>query len=196
MKRLLAAIVMIAGVGAVATAADVGKWDADYGVGYAMPVSGDWSSNHKGSLNMSLAGAYKFQDMLSAGLELGYDFGHKNKDVSDYKVKVLQLTPFIKADKDVELGGKKVNTYGIFGLGLYRWSTPDYDNGAGTTVAGDSGSKFGFNLGGGAMMEVAPQWKVGLDLRWHHVFGMLDNGDGTSSAANNIVPSLKVAYSF
>jgi opacity protein-like surface antigen len=139
------------------------------------------------------------------GLELGYGFGHKGKtdalwngtttDLSDLQIKTIQITPFVKAGKDFNFNGKKCKYYGIFGAGVYTWSHSEALI-AGTTYDSASAIRYGFNLGGGATMEVAPQWNVGLDLRWHHVFGFFDNGDGTTSAANNITPTLKVAYTF
>ncbi|MDD2772594.1 MAG: porin family protein [Elusimicrobiales bacterium] len=198
MKKVLVAVLLLAGVCSANVAAESGKWEVGGGPGYSMPVGGDWSDAVGGSFNLNAFGAYKIQDPLAVGLELGYDFSHKAKDtaiydMSDVKTKIFQVTPFVKASKDMTMSGKKVNYYGIFGAGLYSMSTSGSTTPllAGAQVVDETASAgyFGFNLGGGATMELAPQWSVGLDLRWHHIFS-------SNAATNNITPTLKVAYMF
>lgn len=195
MKKVLVAVLLLAGVCSANVAAESGKWEVGGGPGYSIPVGGDYASGYGGSFNLNVYGAYKLQDPLSVGFEIGDDFSHKGKsdatvngvttNLSSLTTRVLQLTPFVKAAKEATMNGKKVNYYGIFGLGMYNVNL------ASDTAGVDNISKnyLGFNLGGGATMELAPQWSAGLDLRWHHVFA-------SQSAVNNITPTLKVAYTF
>lgn len=199
MKKLLIAVVVLAGLTAAVSAADVGKYTGSYGIGYSIPIAGTWKDAAKGSLAMSLAGDYQFQDMLSGGLELAYDFGHTNKiveanqalfptaGIDGGKIKILQVTPFVKyhfAKSD------KIAPYGIFGLGIYNVKTAEITNTLGIAATPSvSSSKFGINLGGGAMYDIQDNLSVGLDLRWHHVFV-------SGGAVNNITPSVKICYMF
>ena len=205
MKKILVAMMVLASLATVSKAADT-KYEVGVLPGYSIPVAGDYWGNSttgvKSSFALAAYGDYKYNDMLMFGLDLGYDFGHKlqGDNPENYRAAILQITPHAKYYKNMNILGKNGKVYGVFGLGLYDLKSK-YDTG--TTVPnanGDSMACFGINVGGGADIEIAPNWLVGAEVRWHHIFNAIamadDNGNITNYAANNITPTLKVAYTF
>ena len=217
MKKIIIAAIVFAGISVSASAAGMmdGKFEVGGGAGYSILFSGGLSSNYKGSVNFSAYGAYKINDMLSSGLEIGYDLGHDSKEFTwgafvsssgDTVVKNLQITPFVKAAKDFNLGSVKANGYGIFGLGIYYYQATYNSETSASLLSALSANtaKLGFNLGGGISVDLVPSLPnldFMLDVRWHHVFDgyqVLDFATGviTTRAINIITPSLRVGYRF
>lgn len=160
--------------------------------GVSLPFGAHWGdadSGFKASPDFAAAGAKKVDDTLSYGLEASYSSGHRNRTVRGMKVRLFSFTPFLRVASQ---SGEKT-WYGILGAGIYHWSRPSYT--AGESFASDSGSSLGINMGGGVVFPFWDALRLGLDLRWHHIFnvqgGQLDVG-----LANNIVPSAFLVYGF
>jgi opacity protein-like surface antigen len=217
MKKFVLAAIAFAGISVSAFAAGMvdEKLELGGGLGYSIPICGGFSSDYKGSVNLSVYAAYKINDMLSGGLEIGYDLGHDSKEFTwgtivspsgDTVVKNLQITPFVKASKNFNAGDIKAKAYGIFGLGMYYYKATYNSATSASLLSALSAhtSKPGFNLGGGlsvALVPSMPNLDFGLDVRWHHVFDgyqVLDfmTGGITTRAINIITPSLRVGYHF
>lgn len=195
MRNVIIAATVVLGLSVVSHAADSNKYEVGIMPGYAIPVVGsDWTDSDTGfksSFGINAYGDYKLNDKYSAGLDLGYNFGHDNQATSDYSIKMLNVGVHGKMFKDMDIGSRKGKLYGVAGFGVYHWS---YDSFA--SVSSDSGSKFGINLGLGYDMEIAAQLTAGLELRYHHIFNMVKNASGDEKPAGNLVPMLKVGYSF
>jgi len=163
------------------------------GAGAAIPVGGHWGDGSVGftaAPSVSLAGAKKVDDILSYGVETGYSFGHENRDVSAIGLRIFSLTPFLRVAS--ESSGRTY--YGILGCGLYHWTQPEF-NSSGKDFDSDSGSSFGFNLGGGTILPLRGAWKLGLELRWHHIVNM--KGDRFDvDIANNLLPAVLLIHGF
>ena len=156
------------------------------GRGAAVPLGGHWgdrSDGFKPATAFLLEGARKVDDTLSYGLETSYSLDHKNRTVTDMRIRIFSFTPFMRAAYQ---SGKQTY-YGIFGAGVYQWAQPRFSAG-GKTYASDSGSSFGINMGGGAMYPLWGAFQLGLELRWHHIFAMRGDNFNVDSA-DNIVPS-------
>lgn len=141
-------------------------------LGYSIPLS-DFRTNYKGSVALGVNGEYEVLDILAAGMEIGYNFSYGMKDsaktesnLTDGTSKIWQFTPYLKAQQTFELYGKKAKAYGLFGAGIYSFKTENTNASATTT---DSQSKFGWNAGLGLMVEVAPKWSAGMDVRYHNI---------------------------
>ena len=141
-------------------------------LGYSIPLS-DFKTSYKGSVALGLNGEYEVMDMLAAGMEIGYNFSYGMKDsaktesnLTDGATKTWQFTPYLKAQQAFELAGKKAKAYGLFGAGIYSVKTENDNSG---TIVTDSQSKFGWNAGLGLMVEVAPKWSAGMDVRYHNI---------------------------
>lgn len=217
MKYFIIAAIAFAGISVSSFAAGMvdEKFELGGGLGYSVPISGGFSSDYKGSFNLSVYAAYKINDMLSGGLEVGYDLGHDSKEFTwgtsvspsgDTVVKNWQITPFVKASKIFNVGDVKAKAYGIFGLGIYLYQATYKSAMSASLLSALSANttKLGFNLGGGlsvALVPSMPNLDFGLDVRWHHVFDgyqVLDfmTGGITTRAINIITPSLRVGYHF
>jgi hypothetical protein len=163
------------------------------GGGAAVPFGGHWGDGgvgFKASAAITLSGARKVDDTLSYGLEASYAPCHKNQGIRDMKLRVLSLTPFLRAAYLDE--GKTF--YALLGAGIYHWTQPSLAAG-GAEAASDSGSSPGFNIGGGILYPFRGDLQLGLDLRWHHIFSIRgDNLD--TGAADNLVPSVLFTYGF
>ena len=138
--------------------------------GWAVPFGGHWgdkTSGFKPSQAFSLSAARRVDELLGYGLETTYAWNHVNRDLPDLKVKIFALTPFVR------LSFPEGDTlyYGVLGAGLYQWNQPSY-SAAGARYASDSGSSAGMNLGGGVSYPFWFGTRLGLDLRWHHIFNM------------------------
>jgi len=159
----------------------------------AVPIGGHWGDGDSGfgpAPAFSLAGAKKVDDLLSYGAETGYGFGHKNLETGAMRVRIFHLTPFFRISSQ---SGDRTY-YGIFGAGIYHWTQPAFDS-MGVDYDSDSGSSFGFTLGGGAVFPLRGRLKLGTELRWHRLFTMKgDNFD--VDLANNIQPSVLLLYGF
>ena len=183
MKKIIVALLMLTACGTSVFAADWTK-DGSVLLGYGMPGS-DIGSIIDGGIALGLEyDGYKINDTFSVGGAFMYTGGKGNYDPAgigsgEYKLSVWGLTPYIKASKEVDLGGKKANVYGLFGLGFYGSSVEVYSVSA-------SGSDFGLNLGGGIMFPMGDKMKLGADLRYHLI----------ASNLTYFIPSVKFTYSF
>lgn len=182
MKRVImvAVAMLVCGSGMLAHAGDQ-KFEVGAGLFDSLPVSSAFKDAAKSSPGASIYGDYHINDMFTGGLEAGYAFGHESK--ADSSVDYLCTTIGLRGRyvHEMDFGPKKGHVYGIVGVASYIWST-DPSSSLDTT-------KIGFNFGGGADVEIFPQWLAGIDLRYHVVkMGGVD--------ANSFAPTLKVAYTF
>lgn len=140
------------------------------GGGWSVPFGGHWgdkSSGFKPSEAFSLSASRRVDELLAYGLEGGYAWRHANRDVSGLKLKIFQFTPFVR----VSFPEGETVYYGTLGAGVYQWTQPAYEV-LGTRYASDSGSSAGMNLGAGVTYPFWFGTRLGLDLRWHHIFNM------------------------
>jgi len=197
MKKVIIALMMLTVCG---TSVFAGEWKKEGSVllGLAMP-SGDAGDTVDSGMAFGLDyDGYKINDMWSIGGAFSYiSSPEKTTAGIDYTLSAWGVSPHAKYSTEVAMGSKKLNVYGLAGLGLY--SVTAEASALGVTVEATD-SKFGFNLGGGADVEVAQNILLGLEVRWHHVFSAQSvvNDDGTTgkNAVNNITPALKIAYVF
>ncbi len=183
MKKTMFAAALALSFGALAHAAD-GKYQVGLGLYDSIPMSSDFK-DYKSSLGFNVYGDYKINDTFAAGLELGDTFAYTYKADTSIKENELVCGVRGKIGKSMDFGSKKGNIYGIVGIASHRASSAGYK-----TV-----TKVGYNLGAGAQMEIAPQWLVGLEVRYH-AFKMTDQDTGESLNINGIAPTLTVGYSF
>lgn len=190
MKKVLIALLVL---GAFGTSVFAGEWKKEGSVllGYAMP-SGDVGDLLDSGVSFGLDyDGYKINDMWSIGAGFFYTSNTKENTTLgmnyDYTLASYGLSPYAKYSKDVDMGGKKVNVYGLAGLGMYGVSQELEFTGANTIYNTDaSESEFGFNLGGGVMYPLNDKMQLGLDLRYHIV----------ASDLSYFIPAAKFTYSF
>ena len=159
--------------------------------GAAVPFAGHWGDKDAGfkpSQAFSLAASKRVDEVLSYGLETAYSLKHQNRTAKDLEVKLFSFTPFVK----VSYPQGETLYYGVLGAGLYQWNQPAY-TAAGAKYPSDSGSSAGVNLGGGVSYPFWWGTRIGLDLRWHHVFNMKGNNFNLN-AADNINVMLALHY--
>ncbi|HOX22043.1 MAG TPA: porin family protein [Elusimicrobiales bacterium] len=193
MKKILLTLCALLAMPSISLAGlDLSRISAGGSLGYAMPT-GTFRDDYKGSAALGLHGEYKIEEAVSAGMEIGYNFSYGMKDasktsagLSDGLTKIWQFTPYAKVQHSFDMSGKKATAYGLFGAGLYNLKTELTSNGNTST---DSQSKFGWNVGGGLALDVAPQWSFGLDLRFHSI-------NTTTNHTNYFTPSLRTSYRF
>ena len=193
MKRIIAAVLILTACGTAVFAGEMMK-DGSVLLGYGMP-SGDTGDLVDGGIAFGAGyDAYKINDMFTIGGEFMYTSGSGSLAADpllglavDYSLSVWGITPYIKASKEVDLGGKKADVYGLFGLGMYG-ATFDVELPAAYAAYNTSASdtKIGFNLGGGIMFPMGDKMKLGADLRYHIV----------ASDVSYFIPSAKFTYSF
>jgi opacity protein-like surface antigen len=161
--------------------------------GASMPVGGHWGDGAVGfraSPSFALSGAKKVDETLSYGVETSYSFGHKNEDIGAMLLRMFSLTPFLR----VAYPAGNRTYYGILGAGIYHWTQPSFNVGA-ADYSSDSRSSLGINMGGGAIFPLRNSWKIGAELRWHHILNMKgDNFD--VDIANNLAPSILLLHGF
>jgi len=160
-------------------------------LGYAIPLS-DFKTNYKGSAALAVNGEYEVTDMFAAGMEVGYNFSYGMKDSSksesnltEATAKTWQFTPYVKVQHAFTLAEKKAKAYGLFGAGIYTYKTENI----GSATVTDSQSKFGWNAGAGLMVEVAPKWAVGMDVRYHNI-------STTGYHTQFFTPSIRMSYHY
>jgi len=159
------------------------------GLGWSRPAGGHWGDGDTGfktSPALTLAVSKRVDELLSYGAETCYASRYANRGVDGLQLKLLSLTPFVKAS--FPYGDSAY--YGVLGAGLYHWQQRAYTSGA-LRHGSDSGSSGGFNLGAGASYPFLFGTRLALDLRWHHVFNVsganLDLGSADSLNAMFIV---------
>ena len=138
--------------------------------GAALPFGGHWGDKDAGfkpSPALSLSASRRVDEVLSYGLEAAYSLKHQNRAVKGLELKLFSFTPFVR----VSVPQGDTLYYGILGAGLYQWNQPAY-TAAGARYPSDSGSSAGVNLGGGVSYPFWWGTRIGLDLRWHHIFNM------------------------
>jgi opacity protein-like surface antigen len=184
MKKSMIAIACVLNCGVAAHAADA-KYHVGLGLFDSIPMSSDLKDYEKSSLGLNVSGDYNIDDMFAAGVEIGDAFAHDAKGLAKTYSHLKSFNTMSygvrgKYVKHMDFGTKKGNVYGIVGIADYT-STTDPD----TTTT----SKIGFNFGVGAEVEVAPQWLVGLEVRYHIV-------KGNSIQANTLAPMISAGYTF
>lgn len=159
--------------------------------GLALPFGGHWGdagAGFKPSTAISLSASKRVDEVLSYGLETAYSLKHQNRTVKDLQLKLFSFTPFVRAS----FPQGNALYYGILGAGIYQWSQPAF-TAAGASHASDSGSSAGVNLGGGVSYPFLWGTRIGLDLRWHHVFNM-KGANFDLNAADNFNVMLALNY--
>jgi len=203
-KFIIAAVfVLAAASGVKAAGMEVGKMEVGFGPGLAIPMSSEYKDSNTGcksSFMLDLYGQYQIHEMLALGLDMGYDFGHKSKVAGapdDLKLKILQITPFVKFEQPFDLSGKKATYFAKLGVGYYNLKSTEYTM-LGVTTPSSNVGKLGFNLGIGATMEVAPQFAVGLDVTYHYVTksDMVTNAAGERQVLTQLTPAIHGIYRF
>lgn len=154
--------------------------------GNAYPVSGDWNDSFAG-YDEAYYGAtsldYKFHKNLSWGMEISYNFNHKDNETAQREVKILNLTPYLK----LETQKNKFIPFAVLGIGI-SFVNMDDD----TTVPDiDDMTKryFSVTVGGGVMYEISQKIKAGLDIRYQHI-------SNSGLPISNIIPTVKFSYTF
>ncbi len=142
--------------------------------GQALPYGGHWGdkdAGFKASQFAGLAVSKRVDELLSYGLEADYAPSHKNRSVPEMGFRMFALSPFVKAS----FPSDSAVYYGVLGAGIYQWSSPAYTAG-GTRYGSASGSSAGLSLGGGVSYSFLFGTRLGVELRWHHVFNVKGGG--------------------
>lgn len=203
MKKAIIAMVAVLSLGLTANALDVkGKLDVGMGLGLSIPMVGDtWNDSENGfesGTSLDLFGVYKVNDKYSVGLDLSMNSAkdHENPLAqTELSETFLGLNGRLNfADLDL-FAGKKGQLYGLAGFGFHYYTVETVGS------SDEDATRFGINFGGGYDMQVASQIKLGLQLRYYHVFNLDGETDTTTGemdkeAHGTFVPSLRVAYSF
>ena len=181
MKNVIIALLVLAACGTTVFAGEF-KNNGSVLLGYSMPT-GKTADTVKGGVALGAEyDGYKINDMLSIGAGFYYTNGDI-KAATKYSITTWGIAPFAKYSKEVDLAGKKMNAYGLVGLGVYNVSDDV------PSPSDINYTKFGFNLGGGIMYPLADKMELGLDVRYHYVATPTDS-------TNYFIPSLKFSYSF
>jgi opacity protein-like surface antigen len=178
--------------------------------GYAIPL-GAAKDVTKSAFMIQGSAEIPVANQLNAGLELGYTNPNFEGSTallgsftSDINLRVLQITPFVRYMLPAQnLGGKSVTPYGVLGVGVYSDKSTSGTVQPSATAVPESASvtHFGLNVGIGASVDLAANWALGIDLRYHHYFTHKDiDLDAAAStdheAVQFFVPSLRISYKF
>jgi hypothetical protein len=98
----------------------------------------------------------KVAPAVGLGIEFGGSLGHEN---GPNQATILQVTPVVRAQG--ALGSHGVGFVQI-GAGYYHTAYSGF--------IGGGGSNFGVNFGAGLLFAIAPQFSLGFDVRYHHIF--------------------------
>jgi hypothetical protein len=163
------------------------RWTLSMAPGVSIPVGNDvlGGALHR-SATLQGAGLYRLRPWLSAGLELGYAFGHSldfpPPDVATdngspaYRIKVFQLTPLLEMGRDLHTPFGIMRPYGVLGFGFYNINEEaQFSSGHLQVTLSNSTNYAGFNAGGGVLFKLAPSFAVGPDVRYHHIFSQGEN---------------------
>ncbi len=187
MKKVIIALLVL---GAFGTSVFAGEWKKEGSVLLGMGIpSGDVGKEVDSGLALGLEyDGYKINDNWSIGGAFLYTSSPK-KTVSgtDFTVSAWGLSPYAKYSKEVDMGGKKWNVYGLAGIGFYGASVKvDYPAPLTAYSTDVSDTEVGFNFGGGAMYPLNDKMQLGLDLRYHAIYSDL----------SYFIPSVKFSYMF
>jgi len=187
MKKAIIALLLLSVCGSAVFA---GEWKKEGSVLLGMGIpGGDIGKEIDSGLAFAFDyDGYKINDMWSIGGAFLYTSSPK-KTVSsvDFTVSAWGLTPYAKYTKEVDLGGKKCNVYGLAGLGFYGASAKvDWPAPFTAYSTDESDTKFGFNIGGGIAYPLNDKMQLGLDLRYHAI----------DSDLSYFIPAAKFTYMF
>lgn len=187
MKKVIIALLVL---GAFGTSVFAGEWKKEGSVMLGMGVpSGDVGKEIDSGLALGFEyDGYKINDNWSIGGAFIYTSSPKKSvGIIDYTISAWGLTPYAKYSKEVDMGGKKWNVYGLAGVGFYGANVKlDVAAPFSALSTDESDTKFGFNFGGGAMYPLNDKMQLGLDLRYHAIYSDL----------SYFIPSVKFAYMF
>ena len=188
--------------------AETGKWSIGLHPGWGIPT-GKTKDSTKNSFALDASADCQLTNGVSAGLELGYSFGHKLKGTfpvdtldapftSNIKTAILQVTPVIK----LSISQMKFHPYVLAGAGLYhlrqtsgkvtftgRTSGGVDLTGISADVESSNNSYFGMNGGVGFLYGFTDNFQSGVDVRYHQIFAPDDD-------AKYFLPSLRLNYVF
>lgn len=186
-------------------------WEFAVAPGMAIPNAA-MGDVFKPSFLLQISGEYRLLRYLSAGIEGGYDFGHKFEGehqrtgpfTSDIHLHVFQLTPFLRLGKDFSWDYRAFRPYAIGGMGLYfdnrtSGTVIQKNTGLRTATAGSRAQgHFGFNVGAGFSFRPTTRWRLGTEVRYHQYFQRDDiDGNGKAQdAIKYIAPTARVYFLF
>ena len=204
MKRisLLVAAVVVLGA-ALPALAEKGKWEVSLQPGYSMIVGDKLERDSvKPGASLKAAGEYWFHEMFSAGLGVGYGFGHKLEGTifgqdftTDIRTKTLMVGPFIKAGKMIETGSFRWMPYALLEAGLshtfpFSGTFTFTRNNSTVSVSEAAEDKFAFGVAVGATVPIHESWRLGVELNFVDV---VKSGKDPIQALD---PCLRIGYVF
>jgi opacity protein-like surface antigen len=140
MKGLVLTLLLAASPALAAEGYRTGRFELSLDPGAAIPLEST-SDQLKNAVTLQITGAYQFHQWATAGLEMGWQFGHhlggqtSGQLAEDYtgdgiadrvsfgsniREKVFQLYPFIKVGQWTDVVAYKFRPYLLFGAGLYH----------------------------------------------------------------------------
>jgi Opacity protein and related surface antigens len=188
MKKLLAAVVVLFGLGTAANAMDLSnKLEVGGGYAQAIPTTGDVADHVKTSQYWSLFADYKVLDNVYVGLEYAESNGYDTKHIDNMSsIDSNYFGVRGKYNVPVTLWGVKGNAYGLLGIARYRWDTDPHqvsDNGIGTS------------LGLGLNMDVTEHIFAGVEGRYHFA-PTFDMEENESISAEFMTLGVQAGYRF
>jgi opacity protein-like surface antigen len=197
MKRIVGMSLILAGVLSGVAFADPPAATGEFYVNPGIALTGAGAGDYKNSFSLEAGYLKGIHQIASFGWEAGYLFGSKfegDNFTSDTRVKILHLSPEIKVGPTFSVAGFEINPFVLGGGGFY-WSHQN----SGTVTANSGGSAAidsydhyngGWNIGGGASVNLPGNWSVGLEVRRHEIV----NKHGTDFTW--VTPALRLALLF
>jgi opacity protein-like surface antigen len=154
--------------------------------GNAYPVSGDWNDSSTGydeAYYAAMSLGYKFHKNISWGMEMSYNFNHKDNETARREVKILNLTPYLK----LETRKNKFIPFAVLGMGI---SFVNMDDDIMVPDIDDMTKRyFSVTVGGGVMYKISPKIYAGVDIRYQHI-------SNSGLPIHNLIPTVKFSYVF
>lgn len=189
MKKILAAVAMLMGLGVSANAMDInGKLELGLGLYDGIPVSSTFKDAAHSAMGWTMFADYKVMDNVAVGLEYGNSFGYEIKGRSTDKTESY-LGLRAKYLYPLEIASMKTNVYGILGIANY-WHDLD------PSVAGvNDDNGLGLSFGLGMNVDVMENIFAGIEARCHFP-SEWDGGNAGKLTTNHLNIGLQAGYRF
>ncbi len=190
-KIIFASIVLLSAQSLNALYTINDRYLVGFSLGYSMPKGGTWAKQYKEAMSFSLNVEKPRNEEHAVGIEIGYDFGHKHKIITNCRPRILYISPYFKEIKNF----KNVDLFASLGVGLYHRWTPAYtDNFTGVKYSTSWSGKLGANFAFGAVYAVGNNFSLSGGLKLHYIRHFI--GTPAITSATNLTPFLMIQKRF
>jgi len=204
--RTMKAILLVAAMAVMATAAHAGTMTFGLNGDAAIPMS-DFGDVMKVGYGGGVYGDYWIKDDYAFGVDINGDFFSAKDDIldaikaasgptyQDPSVKATLISFGVHGIWSPAMAGSSFSPWITYGAGMYHISGKIEDADPALDINGDSSdNKFGFNIGVGGDVKAGASMKFGAQVKYNYVLDGTTDSSGEDTAASYVTVGLHLTF--